>query len=82
MTDEEREEIVRLRLENSAKAAEVLKERELWSSVVNRMYCAFYYAVVALLIQNGIETNTQAGMRQMLNFHFVKAGKLFKEMGQ
>ena len=79
MTDDERKEIVQLRLDNAAeaiKAAEILCENALWSAAINRMYYACYYAVTALLVNGGIEASSHAGVRQMLNLHFVKEGKL------
>ncbi|MCD7937673.1 MAG: HEPN domain-containing protein [Tannerellaceae bacterium] len=84
ITDAERNEIIQLRLENArqaVKAAEIMKENELWNSAINRMYYACYYAVTALLIKNGIEASTHAGVRQMLNLHFIKEGKLSRETG-
>jgi len=46
------------------------------------MYYACYYAVSALLIHNGIETQTHAGVRQMLGLHFIRTGRLSQEQGR
>lgn len=42
---------------------------------------ACYYAATALLIKNGIEAQTHAGVRQMLGLHFIRTGKLTVELG-
>ncbi|MCD7906571.1 MAG: HEPN domain-containing protein [Clostridium sp.] len=84
LTDYEREQIVKLRLEKAEatlKEAELLMQGGLWSGVVNRIYYVCYYMVSALLVKNGIEATTHAGVRTMLGLHFLKTGKISKEMG-
>jgi uncharacterized protein (UPF0332 family) len=79
MTDEDRKEVVKLRIENAhdtMKEAKLLMDNSFWNAAINRMYYACYYAVTALLINNGIEAQTHAGVRQMLGLHFVRTGKL------
>lgn len=79
MTDEDRIEVVKLRIENARdtmKEAKLLIDNSFWNAAINRMYYACYYAVTALLIHNGIEAQTHAGVRQMLGLHFVRTGKL------
>jgi len=46
------------------------------NGAINRLYYACYYIVIALLIKNGISTQTHAGTKQMLGLHFVVNGKL------
>lgn len=46
------------------------------------MYYACYYAVIALLINNKIETLTHTGTRQMFGFHFIKTGLVEKDIGK
>lgn len=75
MDDQDRKEVVQLRIENAhsaLKEALLLMDNTYWNAAVNRMYYACYYAVSALLISKGIETNTHAGARQMFGLHFVK----------
>ena len=75
MNDNERIELISLRLENSQSAmqeAKLLIDNGYWNAAVNRMYYGCYYAVSALLISNGIQAQTHAGVRQMLGLHFVK----------
>jgi len=62
---DERKAVVTLRLENSR---ETLREVEnilalgYWRTAANRLYYACYYAVCALLIQNGYVAKTHAGV--------------------
>jgi len=37
---------------------ETLIENEYWNTAINRMYYACFYAVGALLVKNGIQTNS------------------------
>lgn len=47
-----------------------------YNTAINRMYYAVYYAVLALLTKNHIDTTTHSGVKQMLGLHFVITGKL------
>lgn len=79
MTNEDREQLVKLRIENAhqtMREAKLMMDNEFWNAAINRMYYACYYAVTALLLKHGIEAHTHSGVRQMLGLHFVKTGKL------
>jgi uncharacterized protein (UPF0332 family) len=79
MNDNDRSEIIALRLENAhttLEEAKLLIDNSYWNAAINRMYYACYYAVSALLIKNGIQAQTHAGVRQMLALHFVKTNLL------
>lgn len=79
MNDEERKEVVALRLENAdsaLKEAKLLLDNCYWNAAVNRMYYACYYVVSGLLINQAINAQTHSGVRQMLGLHFVKTNKL------
>ena len=55
MTQEERSEYARNRIETAHKtidAAKLLAENGFWNSSVNRLYYALFYAVNALLVVN------------------------------
>jgi uncharacterized protein (UPF0332 family) len=47
-----------------------------YNAVVNRLYYACYYAVIALLIKNNIAAQTHQGVRQMFSLHFIVTGKI------
>lgn len=77
MTDDERREVIVLRIENaytSLKEAELLLDNGYYNASVNRMYYAAYYVVSALLLSREIQANTHAGVRQMLGLYFTKPG--------
>ncbi|GAP72458.1 hypothetical protein SAMD00024442_32_29 [Candidatus Symbiothrix dinenymphae] len=79
MSDTERKAVIALRLENAQQTlqeAKLLMDNAYWNAAINRMYYACYYAVSALLIKNGIQAQTHAGVRQMLGLHFVKTNLL------
>lgn len=41
----------------------ILIENKKWNSSINRLYYTCFYAVIALLLKNGIETRTHDGAR-------------------
>ncbi len=85
MNKQDRQDLVEYRI---VKARETFNEvslhieNELWSTAVNRLYYACYYAVIALLISKEINATTHSGVRQMFGLHFVKTGKIEKELGK
>lgn len=84
ITDKDRKEIVRLRLENARQAmkeSKLMFDNSFWNASINRMYYGCYYAVSALLVNGGIEAHTHAGVRQMLGLHFIRTGKLSQKQG-
>jgi uncharacterized protein (UPF0332 family) len=55
---------------------------ELWNTAINRIYYAYFYAVSALLMKNGISTSTHSGIRQKFGLYFVKTGIIPRESGK
>lgn len=47
-----------------------------------RLYYASFYAIIALLIKNGFETQTHDGVRTQFSLQFVKTGKIDKKFGK
>jgi uncharacterized protein (UPF0332 family) len=85
MKKQDREELVKYRIERAeATLSEVdlHVENGLWSTAVNRLYYACYYAVIALLVKHEISTQTHAGVRQMFGLHFVKSGLINRELAK
>ena len=83
LEDNDRANLVSLRIKSAYTTLEeskLLLDNEYWNAAVNRMYYACYYIVSALLINNGIEAATHAGVRKMLGLHFVKQGLLSSNM--
>jgi len=85
MNPQERQELVSYRI-NKAKETlqevDILIENKFWTTSVNRLYYACYYAVIALLVKNEIKTQTHAGVRKMFGLHFVKAELIDKDLGK
>jgi len=85
LSDDERTAVVVYRLQ---KAKETLSEAEgtikmcYWHTAANRLYYACYYAASALLIKNGFTAQTHQGVIHLLGLHFVKTGKISKELGR
>lgn len=82
LTNDERQSIVKYRVENAQKAlgeAKTIMEIGLWNLVANRLYYSLYYACTALLIQNKIAVHTHAGMMTLINQHFVQTGRLTRD---
>jgi uncharacterized protein (UPF0332 family) len=81
----EREEVVKYRLERAYKTlAEAVSNVEncCWYAAANRLYYACFYAVCALLINNGYTTRTHNGVFSLLGEHFVSIGLISKEQNK
>ncbi len=70
------------RAEESYKDALLLADNERWNAVANRLYYSCFYAVVALLIKNNIESTTHDGSRTQFGLNFVKNGIVDKKYGK
>lgn len=84
LSPEHREALTRYRLERAHKTLEeaiYLRNGGYFNAAVNRLYYACFYAASGLLIANGIEASTHAGVKAMLSYHFVRTGKLEVEHG-
>lgn len=68
--------------EESFDDALILAGRNKWNAVVNRLYYACFYAVIALLIKHNIETLTHDGARRQFGLNFIKTGMLNKSYGK
>ena len=49
---------------------------------INRLYYACFYAVSAILIKDGLFSSKHTGVRSLFNRHYVKTGKIPKELAQ
>jgi uncharacterized protein (UPF0332 family) len=59
--------------------ADVLIDGKFYNAVINRLYYACYYAVIALLLKNEITAQTHQGVKQMFSMNFIATGKLTKK---
>ncbi len=77
-----KEDYINYRIDRAHEAledAKLLAENERWNTTVNRLYYASFYAIIALLIKNGIETRTHDGVRTQFGLQFVIAIALEKQ---
>ena len=85
LDEQSRDALVKYRLDRAdetLKEVEILAKESHFNAAVNRLYYACYYAVSALLVANGYNTQSHAGAKTMLGLHFVSNGKLSKEFGK
>ena len=78
-------ELINYRLQRAYEALEdarILAGASRWNTCVNRLYYACFYAVSALLIQHGLSSSKHTGIRSLFNRHYIKTGKVAKEMAQ
>ncbi|MBI3392392.1 MAG: HEPN domain-containing protein, partial [Nitrospirae bacterium] len=77
MKPEERDELIRYRLEqadHTLHQAELLAEAAEWDGVVNRAYYAMFYAALALLLTKGMGSSKHAGVLALVDREFVRPG--------
>lgn len=67
--------------------ARLLFQNERWNASVNRFYYSVFYAVIALLIKNGVDAKSHNGVRRMFGEKFIntkiveiKYGKLLSKL--
>jgi len=75
-------ELVLYRLQRARETladARILADAGRWNPCVNRLYYACFYAVSALLVQEGLSSSKHTGLRSLFNRHFVKTNKVPKE---
>lgn len=70
------------RAEESYEDALILAAKERWNAVVNRLYYASFYAVIALLLKHNVETKSHNGVRQQFGLLFVKQGLVDRKFGK
>jgi uncharacterized protein (UPF0332 family) len=78
-------ELVAYRLQRARESLEdarILADAKRWNPCVNRLYYACFYAVSALLVQEGFSSSGHTGVRALFNQHFVSTGKIGKETAQ
>ena len=84
MIVENRDDYINYRFQRAIESfdeALILAENKRWNAVVNRLYYSSFYAVIALLLKNNIETNTHDGARTQFGFCFIKTVKIEKKYG-
>jgi uncharacterized protein (UPF0332 family) len=62
--------------------ARIMIENKRWNTAINRLYYACFYAVIALLLKNDIETQTHNGARSRFSEEYIKNGVIDKKFGK
>jgi len=76
-------DVVLYRLQRARKTLEdarLLADASRWNPCVNRLYYACFYAVSGLLLQDGLSSSKHTGVRSLFNRHYVRTGKVPKEL--
>lgn len=85
MTIENQKDYIEYRIQKADESfadALLLAQNGRWNAVVNRLYYACFYAVIALLLSNDIKSTTHMGGRNQFSLHFIKTGKIDKRIGK
>ena len=72
-----KDDLIAYRIQRAFKTfgeAKALAQSENWNGVANRLYYACFYAVLALLAKNDMDTYTHKGVKVTLSQHFIKSG--------
>jgi uncharacterized protein (UPF0332 family) len=60
--------------------ARLLANASRWNPCVNRLYYACFYAVSGLLLQDGLSSSRHTGVRSLFDRHYVRTGKVPREL--
>jgi uncharacterized protein len=85
MIDKEKAAYIAYRIrkaEETWQETAILAQHQLWNTCANRLYYAAFYAVTALLLQHGYETQTHKGVKILFGAYFIKTGKIEIEKGR
>ena len=85
LTEIQRKELVKYRLEkarNTFAEVPVLMEKEFYRNAANRLYYACYYAMTAVLVNDGYEARTHSGVMTLLGLYYVSKNKIEKSLGK
>lgn len=70
------------RADETLEDARILAEAGRWNACVNRLYYACFYAVSGLLVRHGLSSSKHTGVRSLFNRHYVKTGKIPKDLAR
>ncbi len=70
------------RAQESLDDALIMIDNKKWNTAINRLYYSCFYAVIALLLKNNIETHSHSGARTKFSDEFIKTGLIDKKLGK
>lgn len=74
-------DLVKYRLERAKETfedAQILRDKERWNSIINRLYYSLFYAISALLLNSDYNPTTHAGTKSNFSEYFKKMARLIK----
>ncbi len=83
--DKATKELIRGSLEKARqklKTAAFLLQEQAFDDAVSRAYYAAFHAAHAMLLTEGLNADTHRGLVNLFGLHFVRAGKVSKDMGR
>lgn len=84
--EEKRRELAKYRMKQAEESLEeskyLLSGNKSPRSVINRVYYAMFYSVLALLIYEPYSSSKHSGVLSYFNRHFIKEGIFEKEFGR
>lgn len=78
-------DLVSYRLDRASETlheARILANAGRWNACVNRLYYACFYGVGALLVKDDLASPKHTGVRGLFNKHYVKTGKVPKDLAR
>jgi len=78
-------ELIKYRIErafDSIEEAKILAKEEKWNAVVNRLYYSCFYAVNALLLQDGFASKTYSGIIHLFHLNYIKTNEIEDRFGE
>jgi uncharacterized protein (UPF0332 family) len=70
------------RAQESLDDACLIAEANRWNACMNRFYYSCFYAVSALLVRDGLSSSRHTGVRSLLNRHYVRTGKVPRDLAR
>jgi uncharacterized protein (UPF0332 family) len=70
------------RAEESFDEAQIMIDNKKWNTAISRLYYSCYYAVIALLLKDNIETRSHSGVRTKFSDTYIKTGKIDVKFGK
>ena len=70
------------RADETLEDARILANAGRWNACVNRLYYACFYAVTGLLVRHGFSSSKHTGVRSLFNRHYVRTGKIPKDLAR
>lgn len=85
-SEEKKQELSKYRIKQAEESLEeakfLLAGKKSPRSVINRVYYAMFYAVLALLVYEPFSSSKHSGVLSYFNKHFIKEGIFNKDLGR